>query len=406
LEAKLDKPPPKSTDPHLLSTFASSYFVSSNIRTSDCPRKKDWFRLWLDIWQLGSPAALKCWADDIQLHFDPKTGKNCNTVGVKTRVPGWGTTDSVEYLDPSWSAWVLKDCGNYAATLVKHFVDHWGYVRGKSIRAAPYDFRFAPPSQGDYFQRLKLLVEETRALNDGEKVVLMSHSLGGLFALYFLNSMDVEWKRDNIWAFIPIGTPWAGTTAAFNIFAAGYDMGISAVDPRVIRAEQRSYETGAELLPHPRLTEPADHAFLSTPLRNFTAQTYPAFFEALKFPVGKINHDNVLARDDFIIEGGRRGWNLKFPDVDVVCIYSKGVSTMSSLIYDSDSSFLDGDQPSRYEFRDGDGTVNLASLDRCEAWSQIRTNCTFESKVFPNLDHLKTLKSKLVFDYVKRILIH
>ena len=40
------------------------------------------------------------------------------------------------------------------------------------------------------------------------------------------------------------GTPWAGTTIAFNIFAAGYDLGISAVDPKIIRAEQRSYETG------------------------------------------------------------------------------------------------------------------------------------------------------------------
>ena len=64
---------------------------------------------------------------------------------------GWGNTDSVEYLgtvvinmflvsfiqyfsvDPSWSAWVIGDVGNYMSDLVKYFVK-LGYVRGDTIR--------------------------------------------------------------------------------------------------------------------------------------------------------------------------------------------------------------------------------------------------------------------------------
>ena len=45
------------------------------------------------------------------------------------------------------SAWMLKDVGNYFGTMVSTMVDSWGYERGKSVRGAPYDFRFAPISQ-------------------------------------------------------------------------------------------------------------------------------------------------------------------------------------------------------------------------------------------------------------------
>ena len=36
-----------------------------------------------------------------------------------------------------------------------------GYVRGKNLHGAPYDFRKAANEQGEYFDRLKILVEET-----------------------------------------------------------------------------------------------------------------------------------------------------------------------------------------------------------------------------------------------------
>ena len=36
-----------------------------------------------------------------------------------------------------------------------------GYVRGKNLHGAPYDFRRAANEHGEYFDRLKNLVEET-----------------------------------------------------------------------------------------------------------------------------------------------------------------------------------------------------------------------------------------------------
>ena len=397
------------------------------VAESGCPVKRDWYRLWLDVWQLAVPSSLACWADNIEIHYDPKTGKNSNTPGVETRVPGWGVTATVEYLDPSWSAWILKDAGNYFGSLVSAMVDSWGYERGISVRAAPFDFRFAPPSQTDYFARLKALIEETRALNAGSPVTLISHSLGGLFALHFLDKVvTAEWKKENVALFLPIATPWAGTALAFNIFAAGYDMGISAVDPKLIRSEQRSYETAAQLLPRPQLWRPNDAVFLSTPDRNFTAANYSEFFEALRFPVGKINLDNIDdgrrrgfrdrrpeidprhgngEDDNNIINNNNNvsGEGLAFPGVKVVCIYGVGHPTPSRLVYDRDVDFLAGEQPSRYDFDDGDGTVNVQSLRLCESWKSLSTPFDVEVRIFDGIDHLDIIKDQRVFDFLESI---
>ena len=62
-----------------------------------------------------------------------------NTPGVMTRVPNFGNTSSIEYLDPA-----LSHPGQYFAPFVQSLVDKFGYERGLNIRAAPYDFRYGP----------------------------------------------------------------------------------------------------------------------------------------------------------------------------------------------------------------------------------------------------------------------
>lgn len=61
-----------------------------------------------------------------------------NPPGVQMRVPYFGNTTGIEYLDPSTTY-----VGEYFGSFVQALVDT-GYERGKSIRAAPYDFRTAP----------------------------------------------------------------------------------------------------------------------------------------------------------------------------------------------------------------------------------------------------------------------
>ena len=47
------------------------------------------------------PKIIDCWADNMKLRYDPKTRTTRNNDGVETRVPGFGNSSTVEYLDSS-----------------------------------------------------------------------------------------------------------------------------------------------------------------------------------------------------------------------------------------------------------------------------------------------------------------
>ena len=76
-----------------------------------------------------------------RLKYDEDTRSFQNNTNVRIIVPGFGETSSVEYLSPNFILAKFKDF-RYFDRLVEYFVYH-GYKRGKTIRAAPYDWRLA-----------------------------------------------------------------------------------------------------------------------------------------------------------------------------------------------------------------------------------------------------------------------
>ncbi|XP_065781682.1 lysosomal phospholipase A and acyltransferase isoform X2 [Muntiacus reevesi] len=117
LEAKLDKP---SVVHYLCSKRTDSYFT-----------------LWLNL-ELLLPVIIDCWIDNIRLVYNQMSRTTQFPDGVDVRVPGFGDTFSLEFLDPSKSS-----VGSYFHTMVESLVG-WGYERGKDVRGAPYDWRRAP----------------------------------------------------------------------------------------------------------------------------------------------------------------------------------------------------------------------------------------------------------------------
>lgn len=73
-----------------------------------------------------------------RLAFNHSSNKMGNAPGVEVRVPYFGTTQGVSYLDPS-----LYHPGEYFADMVDD-LEKFGLQEGVSIRAAPFDFRYAP----------------------------------------------------------------------------------------------------------------------------------------------------------------------------------------------------------------------------------------------------------------------
>jgi len=312
-----------------------------------CEKTSDWFRLWLDITQLV--AGTSCWADNIKLVYDEEHDTLANNAGVETRVPDFGGTSALEELDPSVPDHKTGTFYNMVSGLVAA-----GHVKNSTLRGAPYDFRYAPSSSvGAKFQSdLKELIEETVAAQ-GQRVSLVSHSMGCLQTLYFLNHQTQEWKDKFIEKWIPISGPFGGSAEEVRLHASGNNEGLP-VSPLTIREEQRSYETNFWMLPSPVWF--GAQTLVSTPSRNYTAQDYAAFFDDIGFPAGKKLNQRTTGLTS----------KVEAPGVDVLCLYSLGVDTALSFKYDT-AGF--DKQPEIFN-GDGDGTVNDLSLKLCERWAE------------------------------------
>lgn len=114
----------------------------------------DYFNIWLNM-ELLVPLVIDCWVDNIKLVYDNVTRKTYNAPGVDVRVPGFGSSETVEWLDPSHASTgaYFKDIGNILVTL--------GHVRNISIKGAPYDFRKAPSKYYGIFFQFNYFVKVT-----------------------------------------------------------------------------------------------------------------------------------------------------------------------------------------------------------------------------------------------------
>ncbi|XP_006860284.1 PREDICTED: group XV phospholipase A2 [Chrysochloris asiatica] len=360
LEAKLDKP-------------AVVHYL--------CFKKTDsYFTLWLNL-ELLLPVFIDCWIDNIRLIYNETSRTTRFPDGVDVRVPGFGQTFSLEFLDPH-----RITVGSYFHTIVESLVG-WGYTRGEDVRGAPYDWRRAPNENGPYFEALRKMIEEMSQLYGG-RVVLVAHSMGNMYMLYFLQQQPQAWKDKYVRAFVSLGAPWGGVAKTLRVLASGDNNRIPVIKSLRIREQQRSAVSTSWLLPYNYSWSP-EKVFVRTPTTNYTLQDYHQFFQDIGFEDGWLMRQDTEGLVDATVP----------PGVQMHCLYGTGVSTPDSFYYESFS-----DHDPKISFGDGDGTVNLQSVLQCQAWRG-RQKQQVSLLELPGSEHIEMLSNTATLAYLKRLLL-
>lgn len=79
--------------------------------------------------------------DKIKLTYSSDTRETSNPRGVDIKLPVWGNTDGIEWIDTSPLKYI--DNGAYFEHITKALTNR-GYIREKNLFGAPYDFRKGP----------------------------------------------------------------------------------------------------------------------------------------------------------------------------------------------------------------------------------------------------------------------
>ncbi|XP_035211136.1 phospholipase A2 group XV-like [Stegodyphus dumicola] len=363
LEAKLDKPE------------IVHYF---------CNRKtENYFSLWLNL-ELLVPYVIDCWIDNMRMVYDNETRTTSNSPGVDIRVPGFGNTTSVDWLDPSEIS-----PSSYFVNIIDILVTQ-GYTRDVDIRGAPYDFRKAPNEMADYFKRLKNLTEDTYEKNSQTKVTFICHSMGCPIMSYFFNQQTQAWKDQYIKTLVSLAGAWGGAVKAVKTFASGDNLGVFVISQTNVRKEQRTCPSLAYIMPSDLLWG-KDEILMITANKNYTVSNYNEFFQDIGFPVGY-----EMYKDTY--KYARTGLNP--PGVEVHCLYGLNVNnTVVKLDFRNTSHFPDNP---KLIYGDGDGTVNIRSLQACLQWQGKQKQKVHHAAIY-NVDHLGILADDHTLEYIKNV---
>jgi len=80
---------------------------------------------------------------------------------------------------------------------------------------------FSSDEYDEFYRNFKALIEETYAMNNNTRVVLLGHSMGNPTALYFLNHQAQSWKDKFIQSFVSLAGVWGGSVKTLRLFASG-----------------------------------------------------------------------------------------------------------------------------------------------------------------------------------------
>lgn len=310
----------------------------------------DYFVTWVNVEEL-LPLQKDCTLSRLKLYYNAtqKTYHDAKGVSVDSNVD-FGGVGGVQYLDPSIKA------SAYYADMIANLTAQ-GYVVGKDLHGAPYDWRLAPDGHaapGAYYDKLRKLIETSVAANDNAGAHIVTHSLGGPTILGFLRRQTSDWLQHHVASFIPISAPWGGAARMALADVAGDNFDIPLVPMDYLKDVQDSAASGVFMLP----TEAAFGSttpIVTTPSANYSAAERRNMLQDLGLDQARDIYDHLGSAHDLLDD-------LADPRVPTHLICSKGVKTPERYHFPGDFKPGYDATPKSVDYGDGDGTVNLASL--------------------------------------------
>lgn len=315
-----------------------------------CAKKSDWFDAWLSVEEILND---RCLLQNFVIFYNMTTRSYHPPAGVEIRAKDFGGVEGITYLDPG------------RINLEKYFHDMvtalqgQGYTLGHDLFGAPYDWRLAPDGHAEYFTNLKSLIEQAVS-NTGRRAVIVTHSMGcAMFRYFLLDVVDQDWVDANIASFVPIAGPFAGAAVTLQAVISGYNFGAPLphnwLKPVIVSSSAVPW-----LTPVPSVF--GDGTFVRTKQANYSISQLPDILDATKEPMAKYFVE-MTASDRWV--GPEMPANLT-----IHCIYGHGINTAESMYYDVDSFGADPPAPD-VTYGDGDGTVNLVSLETCTQFAGV-----------------------------------
>eukprot|EP00009_Paramoeba_aestuarina_P008515 CAMPEP_0201518762 /NCGR_PEP_ID=MMETSP0161_2-20130828/9506_1 /ASSEMBLY_ACC=CAM_ASM_000251 /TAXON_ID=180227 /ORGANISM="Neoparamoeba aestuarina, Strain SoJaBio B1-5/56/2" /LENGTH=437 /DNA_ID=CAMNT_0047916619 /DNA_START=78 /DNA_END=1391 /DNA_ORIENTATION=+ len=297
------------------------------------------------------------------------------------------------------------------------------YALRKNIDVLPFDFRLGGyelynpvhsrtgknfSEYGGFFAKMKAKIEEMYTRNNGRKVAVVTHSLGGPLANTFMNTyVDNAWKKKHIKKMVTVAAPYGGAIKALQASLIGETESVliptwslqsllSSWPGMYMVYPTEASKKGSHVNASPAYVEiDADsHAeafdesafasisrFIGSTARQFFTRTSDESKSLENPPVQKLYtakdlskliraHPNIPSKYATHLERMKPLQDIfRQPPagVDIDCIFSTGIQTTKKLVYKTLSED-DVFTPEIVMDREGDGTVRLESLSVCREW--------------------------------------
>ena len=357
-----------------------------------CSTNSDWFRVWMAVGSL-LPGYVDCMFYNLGLHYDAASKTYRNNPGVTIREIDFGGLAGIDYMDYSWDGKGMNLTAYYAP-LIADLVAA-GYVPGRDLRGAPYDWR-QPFNANNMFERMKSLIETMHRDAGNRPVNIVAHSFGNIQTAMFLNQVvDQDWKDKYIDNFISVAGPWSGAPQALKATVSGDNFGFalpgysSLIDPLKVRKVARNAGGVVILVPEPEFWK--GEVLVQTPHKNYTVNMISQLFKDMGAP----ETDTIYHSVDRTIE------DITAPNVPLHCIY--GINQHTEIAYRYTQGF--DQQPEIFYTQYGDGVVPGISLVRCSQFAVQQTQ-PVETIEFDLLDHMNVLTDEEVLQYILKISTH